>query len=79
VKRYGKYRRKDRISNTTTTTAAAPPESSSAATAAAAASIALKFHPKYVTSKNKTKHIMKISYISVNSYDKTATSQQNID
>jgi hypothetical protein len=41
----------------------------------AAAAIALKCHPKHVTNKNKTKHIMKISHISVNIYDKTATSQ----
>jgi hypothetical protein len=26
--------------------------------------VALKFHPKHVTNKNKTKHIMKISHIS---------------
>jgi hypothetical protein len=39
----------------------------------AAAAIALKFHPKHVTNKNKTKHIMKISHINVNIYDKTAT------
>ena len=32
--------------------------------AAAAAAIGLKFHPKHVTNKNKTKHIMKISHIS---------------
>jgi hypothetical protein len=38
-----------------------------------------KFHPKHVTSKNKTKHIMKISHIDVNIYDKTATSQHNSD
>jgi hypothetical protein len=58
-----------------------PPPSSTAAAAAAAtaAAIALKFHPKHVTSKNKTKHIIKISHISVNIYDKTATSQQNSD
>ena len=45
----------------------------------AAVAIALKFHPKHVTNKNKTKHIMKISHINVNMYDKTATSQQNSD
>jgi hypothetical protein len=58
-----------------------PPPSSAAAAAAAAtaAAIALKFHPKHVTNKNKTKHIIKISHISVNIYDKTATSQQNSD
>ena len=52
---------------------APPPPPSSAATAAihtypraaavaaaAAAAIALKFHPKHVTNKNKSKHIMKI-------------------
>jgi hypothetical protein len=39
----------------------------------------LKFHPKHVTNKNKTKHIMKISHINVNIYDKPATSQQNSD
>jgi Tfp pilus assembly major pilin PilA len=50
-----------------------------AAVAAATAAIGLKLHPKHVTNKNKTKHIMKISYISVNIYDKTATSQQNRD
>jgi hypothetical protein len=37
--------------------------------------ITLKFNPKYVKNKNKTKHIMKISHINVNIYDKTATSQ----
>jgi hypothetical protein len=36
-----------------------------------AAAIALKFHPKHVTNKNKTKHTMKISHINVNIYDKT--------
>jgi Tfp pilus assembly major pilin PilA len=57
-----------------------PPSSSSfAAVAAAAAAIALKFHPKHVTNKIKTKHIMKISHINVNIYSKTATSQQNSD
>jgi hypothetical protein len=50
-----------------------------AAAAAAAAAIGLKFHPKHVTNKNKTKHIMKKSYINVSIYDKTATSQQNSD
>jgi hypothetical protein len=40
---------------------------------------ALKFHRKHVTNKNKTKHIMKISHITVSIYDKTATSQQNSD
>jgi hypothetical protein len=45
-----------------------PKETSSSA---AAYSITLKFHPKHVTNKNKTKHIVKISHI----YDKTATSQ----
>jgi hypothetical protein len=44
-----------------------------------AAAIALKYHPKHVANKNKTKHIMKISHINVNIYDKTATSQQNSD
>ena len=33
------------------------------AAAAAATTAALKFHPKHVTNKNKTKHIMKISHI----------------
>ena len=46
--------------------------------AVAAAAIALKFHPKHVINKNKTKHIMKISHINI-IYDKTATSQQNSD
>ena len=46
---------------------------------AAAAAVGLKFHTKHVTNKNKTKHIMKISHINVNIYDKTATSQQNSD
>jgi hypothetical protein len=50
-----------------------------AVVAAAAAAIGLKFHPKHVTNKNKTKHIMKKSYINVSIYDKTATSQQNSD
>jgi hypothetical protein len=50
-----------------------------AAAAASAATIALEFHTKHVTNTNKTKHIMKISHINVNIYDKTATSQQNSD
>jgi hypothetical protein len=54
-----------------------PPSPTSAA--AATAAITLKFHPKHATNKNKTKHIMKISHINVNIYDKTATSQQNSD
>jgi hypothetical protein len=51
-----------------------PPFSSSSAAAAAAAatSLALKFHQN-TKIKNKTKHIMKISHINVNIYDKTAT------
>ena len=40
---------------------------------AAAAAIGLKLHPKHITNKNKTKHIMKISYINI-IYDKTPTS-----
>jgi 20S proteasome alpha/beta subunit len=56
VKRYGKYRRKERISTTTTT-----------GSAAVAVAIALKFHSKHVTNRNKTKHIMKISHINVKS------------
>jgi hypothetical protein len=47
--------------------------------AASAAAIALKFHSKHVTNKNKAKHIMKISHINVSIYDKTATTQQNSD
>ena len=43
-----------------------------------ATAITLKFHPKHVTNKNKT-HIMKISHINVNIYDKTATSEENSD
>jgi hypothetical protein len=35
--------------------------------------------PKTRYKQNKTKHIMKISHINVNIYDKTATSQQNSD
>ena len=50
-----------------------------AAAAASAATIASEFHTKHVTNTNKTKHIMKISHINVNIYDKTATSQQNSD
>ena len=46
-----KYRRKERISTTTA--------------AAAAVVIALKFHPKHVKNKNKTKHMMKISHINI--------------
>jgi hypothetical protein len=38
----------------------------------------LKFHPKQLQTKTK-RHIMKISHINVNIYDKTATSQQNSD
>ena len=56
-----------------------PSSSASAAAAAAAAAITLKFHPKHVTNRNKTKHIMKILHINVNIYDKIATSQQNSD
>jgi hypothetical protein len=51
-----------------------------AADAAAAAALGVfskSFH--YLTNKNKTKHIMKMSHINVNIYDKTATSQQNSD
>jgi hypothetical protein len=55
------------------------PSSSSSSAAAAAAAIALKFQPKHVTNINKTKHIMKISHIGVNIYDKTASSQENSD
>jgi hypothetical protein len=73
VERYGKYKRKERIS--TTTTAA----DRGIAAAAAAAAIALKLHPQHVTNKNKTEHIMKISHINVNIYDKTSTSQLNSD
>ena len=47
--------------------------------ATAAAAIGLKFLPKHVTNKNKSKHIMKISHINVNIYDKAATRQTNID
>ena len=43
--------------------------------AVAAAAGGLKFHTKHARNKNKTKHIVKISHINVNSYDKTATSQ----
>jgi hypothetical protein len=56
-----------------------PPPPPSSTSSAGAAAIALKFHPKHVIKKNKTKHIMKISHINVNIYDKTATSQQNSD
>jgi hypothetical protein len=38
----------------------------------------LKFHPKHVTNKNKTKHIMKIPHINI-IYDKSTTSQHNSD
>jgi hypothetical protein len=47
--------------------------------AAAAAAITLKFHQKHATNKNKNKHIMKISHINVNIYEKTTKSQQNSD
>ena len=43
----------------------------------AAAAITLKFHQKHATNKNK--HIMKISHINVNIYEKTTKSQQNSD
>jgi hypothetical protein len=43
-----------------------------------AAAAALKFHPKHVTTKYKTKYIMKIPHIN-NIYDKTSRSQQNSD
>jgi hypothetical protein len=36
--------------------------------AAVAAAISMKFHPKHVTNKNKTKHIMKLSHIGVSIY-----------
>ena len=39
----------------------------------------VEISPKHVTNKNKVKHIMKISHININIYDKTATSQQNSD
>jgi hypothetical protein len=48
VKRYGKYRRKERIYTTTTTTA----DREICAAAAAAESIALKFHPKHKKRQN---------------------------
>jgi hypothetical protein len=38
----------------------------------------LKYPPKHVINKNKTKH-MNISHFNVSIYDKTATSQQNSD
>jgi len=47
--------------------------------AAAAAAIALKFHPKHVKNKNKTKHIMKISHIKIIYDKKNPTSQPNSD
>ena len=63
-----------------------PPTSSSyaaavaaAVAATAAAAITFEFHQNKVTEKHKTKHIMKISHIKVNIYDKAATSQQNSD
>jgi hypothetical protein len=89
VKRFGKYGKKAswRVkwhgiygsSRPPPVAAAAAAPSSAAAAAAAAATIALKFRSKHITNKNKTKHIMKISHINVNIYDKTATSQQNSD
>jgi hypothetical protein len=65
------------LENTPRAAAAAAVAINPRAAVAAAAAIGLKFHPKHVTNKNKTKHIMKISYINVNIYDRTATSQQN--
>jgi hypothetical protein len=53
----------------------APPPPLPPSSSFAAIIIVLKFHPKHVTSKNKTKH-MKISHINI-TYDKSATSQQN--
>jgi hypothetical protein len=41
-----------------------PQQLPAAAAAAAAAALALKFHPKHATNKNKTKYIMKIAHIS---------------
>ena len=38
----------------------------------------LKFHPRHVTNKNKTKHIMKIPHINI-IYEKATLSQQNGD
>ena len=46
-------------SSSSSSSAALPPSSSSSTT-----TIALKFYPKHVTNKNKTKHTMKISHIS---------------
>ena len=59
VKRYGKYRRKERISTTTTTTIAAD---RGIYAAAAAAAIAFKFHPKHVTNKNNGTHYENITH-----------------
>jgi hypothetical protein len=70
VKRFEKY---------TQSRAAAAAVAAAIYTRAAQAAIGLKFHPKHVTNKNKSKHIMKISHINVNIYDKTVTSQQNSD
>jgi hypothetical protein len=67
------------LENTPRAAAAAaiyPRAAVASAAVAAAAAIGLKFHPKHVANKNKTKHIMKKSYINVSIYDKTATSQQ---
>ena len=41
-----------------------PQQLPAAAAAAAAAALALKFHPKHATNKNKMKYIMKIAHIS---------------
>jgi hypothetical protein len=73
VKRFEKYTQSRAAAAATAAVAAA------IYTRAAQAAIGLKFHPKHVTNKNKSKHIMKISHINVNIYDKTVTSQQNSD
>ena len=38
----------------------------------------LKFHPRHVANKNKTKHIMKMPHINI-SYEKATLNQQNSD
>jgi hypothetical protein len=61
------------LENTPRAAAAAAVAINPRAAVAAAAAIGLKFHPKHVTNKNKTKHIMKISHINVNNLSSNNT------
>jgi hypothetical protein len=68
VKRFGNY---TQSSSSSSSSSRHIPQSSSS-------SNRVEIPPK-TRYKKKTKHIMKISHINVNIYDKTVTSQQNRD